>query len=171
MIEIRRATTLDAMGVAQAHVRAWQVGYRGLISQSYLDALRPEDRARRYGFDRMEFDGPFTQVAIAGDTVCGHITTGLSRDDEEPGHGEVWAIYVDPGRWGTGVGRRLMAAGCEQLVRQGLEHASLWVISGNTRARRFYEAAGWSWRGVERTDHIGDDVVHEVRYERTLHPV
>ncbi|MDZ7884216.1 MAG: GNAT family N-acetyltransferase [Mycobacterium sp.] len=168
MIQVRPATARDALAVAQAHVRSWQVGYRGLISQAYLDALRPEDRAQRYGFDLMNPEGPFTQVAVDGDTICGHVTTGLSRDVDLHGKGEIWAIYVDPARWGTGIGCHSMDAGCELLCSQGLDAACLWVLSGNVRARRFYEAAGWRWHGTERTDKIGDDDVHEVRYERTL---
>lgn len=168
MIEIRPATPDDATGVARAHVRSWQVGYRGLISQEYLDALRPEDRAQRYGFDRMPLRGPFTQVAVDGDAICGHVTTGLSRDDDLCGQGEIWAIYVDPLRWGTGIGQRLLTAGCEQLRGQGVAIAGLWVLEGNVRARRFYESAGWRWHGTRRTDTIGDDLVHEVRYARAL---
>lgn len=156
------------MGVAQAHVRSWQVGYEGLVPQSYLDALRPEDRARRYGFDEMNPAGPFTQVAVDGDTICGHVTTGVCRDPDREGAGEIWAIYVDPSRWRNGTGRLLIQAGCEQLRSQGHDTACLWVLSGNDRARRFYEASGWQRDGAERTDTIGDDVVHEVRYERTL---
>lgn len=168
MVEIRLATAHDAMSVAEAHVRAWQVGYRGLISQDHLDALRAEDRARRYGFERMDLAGPFTQVAADGATICGHVTTGLSRDPDLAGAGEIWALYVDPSRWGEGIGRRLLAAGCIQLARQGCEKAGLWVLSGNVRARRFYESAGWRFDGTERTDDIGADLVHEVRYARTL---
>lgn len=156
------------MGVAKAHVRSWQVGYEGLVAQSYLDALRPEDRACRYGFDEMNPAGPFTQVAVDGDTICGHVTTGVCRDPDREGAGEIWAIYVDPSKWRNGVGRLLIKAGCEQLRGQGHDTACLWVLSGNDRARRFYEASGWQWDGAERTDTIGDDVVHEVRYERTL---
>lgn len=165
---IRAATDRDAMAVARAHVRSWQVGCRGLISQEYLDGLRPEDRAARYSFDQMNPEGPFTQVAVDGDAICGHVTTGLSRDVDRQGGGEIWAIYVDPARWGTGVGRLLMEAGCRQLRQQGLAAASLWVLSGNVRARRFYESTGWQWCGTERTDTIGQDTVHEVRYERNL---
>lgn len=171
MIRVRQATARDAMGVAQAHVRSWQIGYQGLISQAYLDALNPEDRASRYGFDRMKPEGPFTQVAVDGDQVCGHVTTGRCRDGDFHGNGEIWAIYVDPARWGTGIGRLLIVAGCEQLQRQGHGAAAVWVLSGNARARRFYELAGWRWHGTQRTDTIGDDVVHEIRYERSLQTV
>jgi hypothetical protein len=34
--------------VALVHVRAWQVGYRNLLPDEYLDGLWPEERARRY---------------------------------------------------------------------------------------------------------------------------
>ncbi len=158
------------MAVAQVHVRSWQVGYHGLISQEYLDALRPEDRAKRYGFEQMKPEGRYTQVAVDGNSICGHVTAGRSRDDDMRGCGEIWAIYVDPARWGTGVGRNLIAAGSEHLRGQGHDAAGLWVLAGNSRARRFYERAGWRWRGKERTDVIGDDTVHEVRYERSLLP-
>lgn len=170
MLLVRQATARDAMGVAQAHVRSWRIGYQGLISQAYLDALDPEDRASRYRFDQMKPEGPFTQVAVDGEHVCGHVTTGHCRDHDLRDNGEIWAIYVDPARWGTGVGRSLIAAGCEQLRRQGCNAAALWVLAGNARARRFYELAGWRWHGTQRTDTIGDDVVLEVRYERSLLP-
>jgi hypothetical protein len=39
-------------------------------------------------------DGPFTQVAVDGNTICGHVTTGLNRDVDLLGSGEIWAIYV-----------------------------------------------------------------------------
>lgn len=168
VVVVRVATGGDAIGVAQAHVRSWQVGYEGLIAQSYLDALCPEDRARRYGFDQMNPEGPFTQVAVDGETICGHVTTGVSRDPDRQGDGEIWAIYVDPVRWRNGIGRILVQAGCEQLRSQGHDRACLWVLSGNVRARRFYEATGWQWNEAERTDTVGGGVVHEVRYERTL---
>ncbi|MGE0214609.1 N-acetyltransferase family protein [Mycolicibacterium sp.] len=156
------------MAVAQAHVRAWQVAYRGLIPQDYLDGLRAVERGGRYNFEAMVPSGPYTQVAVDGDTICGHVTTGHSRDGDRPGDGEIWALYVDPLRWGTGVGRFLIAAGCEQLRGQGHDAALLWVLSGNARARRFYELAGWHWDGTQRTDEAAGYRVDEVRYRRSL---
>jgi ribosomal protein S18 acetylase RimI-like enzyme len=167
-INIRQAVAADAMAVAEAHIRSWQVGYHGLLPAAYLDGLRPEDRASRYGFEQMNPDGPFTQVAIDGDTICGHVTTGRCRDDDLQGGGEIWALYVDPSRWGGGIGHRLITAGCAYLRSRGYDVASLWVLSGNDQARRFYESAGWSCEGTQRTDSIGDHLVHEVRYQRAL---
>lgn len=167
-MEIRLATSADALAVARVHVRAWQQGYRGLIAQDYLDGLRPEDRAGRYTFDRMTPDGPFTLVAVDGDAICGLATTGRSREADLPEAGEIWAMYVDPPRWGTGVGQLMMAAARAQLRADGHRTATLWVITANRRARRFYEADGWRPDGVERTDVVGGTTIHEVRYQRTL---
>ncbi|CAN3127896.1 N-acetyltransferase domain-containing protein [Mycobacterium sp. smrl_JER01] len=165
---VRQAVPEDASAVARAHVRSWQVGYRGLLPIGYLNALRPEERASRYAFDQMNPDGPFTQVALVGDMICGHVTTGRCRDDDLQGNGEIWAIYVDPPHWGCGIGSRLIAAGCAHLRNRGYHKASLWVLSGNDRARRFYGSVGWRCDGAERTDSIGGHPVHEVRYQRSL---
>jgi hypothetical protein len=42
-----------------------------LLPQDYLDALNAEERASRYGFEQMSPDGPFTQVAVDGQTYAG----------------------------------------------------------------------------------------------------
>jgi hypothetical protein len=57
---VRTATAGDAMEVAKVHVRSWQAAYRGLVPDSYLDALRPEDRAARYTFGAAGGEGPTT---------------------------------------------------------------------------------------------------------------
>ncbi len=53
--------------------------------------------------------------------------------------------------WGTGAGRLLMSAFVERLRESGFEDATLWVLDDNPRARRFYEAAGWTLDGGSRT--------------------
>lgn len=52
------AELTDAMGVAQVHVRSWQVGYRGLMPDDYLDQLRPEERAAKYTFGNTDASKP-----------------------------------------------------------------------------------------------------------------
>ena len=168
MTEVRPAVSGDAHGVARVHVRSWQSAYRGLIAQEYLDSLKPDDWAARYTFGRMGLRLPSTQVAVDGSTICGLVTTGLCRDIDLPNFGELMAIYVDPAYLHTGVGRVLMAAGRERLRRVGVAAASLWVLDGNVRARRFYERDGWRPDGTRRTRAYGDVRVEEVRYRCTL---
>ena len=99
-------------------------------------------------------------------SAVGFVAVGLSRDSG--GDGELYAIYVLPEQWGTGVGRALIEAGEERLRELGHGHASLWVLEANPRARRFYEAAGWSTDGTTRPIEIFGILVPEIRYEKRL---
>jgi GNAT superfamily N-acetyltransferase len=107
---------------------------------------------------------PSTLVAVDGPAICGLATTGLGRDVDLPNFGELMAIYVDPAHTRTGVGRLLMMAARERLRAVGVTGASLWVLDGNVRARRFYERDGWSVDGACRTVPFGGLPVEQVRY-------
>ena len=166
--EVRAATPDDACEVASIHVRAWQVAYRGLLPQEYLDGLRPEDRARRYTFGRTGPEHPAALVAVEHGVICGFVITGPSHDSDLQDARELWAIYVDPQRWGIGVGRLLMAAARDRLCQDGAREALLWVLAGNNRARRFYQLDGWNCDGSRRTEVIGGVTAEELRYRRPL---
>jgi ribosomal protein S18 acetylase RimI-like enzyme len=60
------------------------------------------------------------------------------------GEGEVYAISVDPRRWGEGIGRELLSASEEATRELSYREAGLWVLEDNPRARRFYEAGAGS---------------------------
>jgi len=172
---VRPATLEDAEHLAFVHVRSWQAAYEGLLPQDYLDQL---DVARRTeGWRRWleNTDPPGTLVAdSAGAQGAGRIVgfAGLApaRDsDADPARtGEVWAIYLLPQAWGKGVGRELMTEALERLASQGYQDATLWVLRENARARRFYEAAGFTADGAEKLDDIAGSPVTEVRYRRSL---
>jgi GNAT superfamily N-acetyltransferase len=165
---IRAAQPGDALAVAEVHVRSWQVAYRGLLSDEYLDGLRPEERAQRYAFGDPDPRQPATIVAVEGRSICGFATTGPSREDDRPGTGELLALYVDPDHWGAGVGRALIQEARSRLTRQGFERADLWVLTGNARAERFYRIDGWLPDGSRRREEIWGVSVEDVRYCRSL---
>jgi ribosomal protein S18 acetylase RimI-like enzyme len=151
----RIATPEDAAAVAGVHVRSWQAAYRGLFSDEYLDGLRAEDRMARYTLGETGTGDLATILAVDEGAVCGFATTGLAQDDDVPGAGEVYALYVDPGAWGHGVGRLLMAeARIDIGRRRGCSEAVLWVLVGNSRAQRFYRADGWLPDGGRRVETI-----------------
>lgn len=68
--------------------------------------------------------------------------------------GEIYVIGVDAAAAGAGLGRRLMAAGLEQLRRRGCTTAALYVDDENARAVALYRSMGF-------TDHTVD-----VQYRR-----
>lgn len=61
--------------------------------------------------------------------------------------GNIWVLFVDPEHEGRGHGRRLHDAMVEWLFLRGVRR--LWLSTQpNTRAQRFYEAAGWTFLGM-----------------------
>lgn len=154
---IRPAIPADALGVARVHVRAWQIGYQGLLPAAYLDGLRAEDRAARYTFGVAS--GPSTSVAVEGDAILGFATI---KDDE------LCALNVDPDAWNRGVGRALIAQARADLVARGVRRAWLSLLAGNARGQRFYECDGWIASGETRSDVVWGAPVNEVRYVRAL---
>ncbi|MGH7634858.1 MAG: GNAT family N-acetyltransferase [Gemmatimonadaceae bacterium] len=165
---LRDALPADARAVASVHVRAWQVGYRGLIAQEYLDALRPEDRASRYTFGSADPAHPTTIVATEAGVVRGFATVGGSRDVHDARTGELLACYVDPDAWRRGIGRLLETEARARLASLGFTSAVLWVLERNNRAQRFYRAVGWESDGVARTEECWGVLVNELRFRRAL---
>ncbi len=157
---IRPAVPGDELAVARVHVRAWQHGYRGLVPDAYLDSLRPDDRAARYTFGAG--GAPFTSVAIDDDAVIvGFVTI---KDDE------LAALHVDPSAWRRGIGSALLAHARTALTSSGVSRAWLHVLSGNTRARAFYENDAWHLVGEPTRDVVWGIEIEELRYERSLAP-
>lgn len=156
-MELRIAVPDDALAVAQVHVRAWQAAYRGMMPAEYLDALRPEERASKYTFARL--DGPRTTVAVVDGVVAGFAT--ILGD-------ELLALNVDPESWTRGVGKALIAKVRADLAAAGVVEARLWMLVGNERAGRFYERDGWTTDGTRRIDTVWGVQVDEIEYRRRL---
>jgi ribosomal protein S18 acetylase RimI-like enzyme len=161
---LRPAVPADAAAVAHVHARSWQVAYRELLPEEYLGGLQVEDRAPHYSFGDRRPGAPLTTVAIEGGEICGFATTGPSRDADRTGSGELYALYVDPGRWDRGAGRALMRDSREHLASAGFTEAHLWVLEGNARAERFYRLDGWAPDGARRPEEHWGVVVNELRY-------
>ena len=161
------------------HIAAWQAAYRGLMPDEFLDALDPVARAERWrsalvdgpGDGRYTAEGHEALALLVEDDdgqVVGISVVGPPRRAEPSGVGELWMINLEPAAWGSGLGTRLLAAATDELRRSGYVEAVLWVLSGNYRARRFYEREGWRPDGAELTDDVRGFPITEVRYRRKL---
>jgi GNAT superfamily N-acetyltransferase len=79
--------------------------------------------------------------------------------------GELSALYIVPEEWGSGVAGALPDEAVAGMRELGATEATLWVVEGNTRARRFYEREGWSADGETKSSMFD---IEEVRYRRPL---
>lgn len=167
---VREPVPADAADLGRAHAAAWQVAYRGLMPAEALEGSTPENRTRMWERVLARSRAAREQIAVAEveGAVVGFAWTGGCRDEGSPdGLGELMAINVHPDQWGSGVGSALLDAAHRALEESGFAEAVLWVLPGNKRARRFYEADGWRPDGGEREEELGGGQrIPEIRYRR-----
>lgn len=165
----RRATPADAQGIAETHVASWQAAYRGLLPDAALDNLSVAERRTMWeaqlakGPSNLWVTGPETQVS-------GFIACCPSRDADLPApeFAEIAALYVRAEAWGTGCGYALSQAAFADMRHAAAQTAMVWVLAGNTRARRFYERAGFTPDGGTKDITLHHVTLPEVRYRREL---
>lgn len=142
-IEIKSMETdAEIRGKAYVHWRCWHAAYAGIVSPAYLSKLTPE-KCTEMAFSWRDN----LLVAKEGECVVGFVGYG-SRGEEAPDTGEIFALYVLPEYWGTGVSQALMEAGLERL--KTYPKVALWVLKENARAIRFYEKCGFISDGNEQ---------------------
>jgi ribosomal protein S18 acetylase RimI-like enzyme len=145
---IREGVAADAPALARAHVDAWEAPYRGQIPDEAIEAMTVERREEMWGQHLAE-PSHGTLVVQGADRVVGLAMFGPAEDGALATEtGEIYGIYLLPEAIGRGVGRDLFARATDRLRAAGFASAILWVLETNTRARRFYEVAGWRWDGA-----------------------
>lgn len=143
MLPIEAATAADCHAIAEVHVGSWRQAYAHILPADYLAALSVDQREARWR-NSLQQGLPQLLVARSESGIAGFVAFGPSRDqDAGPQCAEVWALYLAPGFWSQGAGRHLWLAARERLASQGFTTVTLWVIAGNERAIRFYQAAGF----------------------------
>ncbi len=168
---IRRATTADSTLIGQIRIRGWRAAYRDLLPAAMLASMSDDGReAVRHERLRCPAPGTGAWVVEHDGRVVGFALTGPTRDvdADRSSTGEIFAIYLEPDLVGHGLGRALFAEAVDDLRVMGYRRASLWVLAGNDRARRFYEAAGFRADGSEQAEEMDGATLHLVRYVMEL---
>jgi len=169
---IRRARPVDAPAMAAVHVDSWQAAYLGLIPISVLNELSVSSRTASWAriLADGEARGSRAWVTLVDGRILGFVSAGPTRDadDRRGAVGEVYAIYMAPTAWGRGLGGELLRTAEDDLCDRGNKAATIWVLAGNTRARRFYEQCGYAVDGGTRNEAVGPASLPAVRYRRSL---
>lgn len=164
MTTVRPATTSDADAIGRVHADTWRAAYGSALPEAAFDV----EARQRFWREALGREWPASAVFVAevDGVVVGFAGVGASREEESVG--ELFTIYVEPGRWGTGAGRALIERAEESLAGSGFDEALLWVLEGNERAERFYRAAGWTHDGGRKVEEFQGAKLTEVRYRKKL---
>jgi GNAT superfamily N-acetyltransferase len=169
---VRRAQLRDAAAIAKVQVDSWQAAYLGIIPVPVLNDLSVQARTATWRriLSGNPTPGSHTWVLVSDGSVLGFVSAGPTRDsDDQPRFvGEIYAIYLSPPAWGRGLGAELLETAQDDLAERGFNTATLWVLTGNARARRFYELHGFTRDGASRPVFLGGTSLPEIRYRRPL---
>ena len=137
------AASSDAAAIAALHAESWRSAYRGLYPDEFLDGPILEERLRFWKARMHEPDPDRRHViaAVAAGELIGFACVLL---DAEPAWGPLLDnLHVKPAFKGHGIGARLFTASREWAAGAAPgQRMHLWVMEGNTAARRFYDRLG-----------------------------
>lgn len=164
MIEYRPAKPIDAKAVASLHARSWRENYRGAFDDAFLDGDLLGERLGVWR-ERLErpSDNQYVQLAVEDDALVGFVCVYGAHD-------LLWGSLIDNLHVGdaskrSGVGSTLMRqAGAWLVSRYPDLEIHLWVLEGNSTARRFYKHLGGHNAGVSTMETHGGAVVRSCRY-------
>jgi len=143
-MEIRDPAGLeDYRRAVDCHDRAWRVGYRGIVDEEVIEAVRrptDEDALESFRQEVRAEPGPFL-LAEREERVVGYVRARYTGTSQFVGsmRGELVGLYVDPAHWREGVGSALFERSLEWLppMIDGLDAR---VLAANDRGRSFLEA-------------------------------
>jgi ribosomal protein S18 acetylase RimI-like enzyme len=142
-INVRHAALSDCRGIARVHVDSWRTTYLGIVPQSYMDQLSYDVRESRWR-NILSHSKETECNFVAADPVHGIVGFaggGPERDASSEYDSELYAVYLLPEFQRRGVGKRLMKAVVDDLMRHGWRSMRVWVLSANP-ACGFYERLG-----------------------------
>ncbi|MFF2848972.1 GNAT family N-acetyltransferase [Streptomyces sp. NPDC058001] len=169
-LRVRAMRDADCEAVAAIRIGGWRTAYAELLPRTYLDALDVTEDAARRRTHLAQGNGRVANLVAERDgEVVGWCAHGPGRDDDTHAQdAEVYALYVRPDTFSTGVGRTLLTRAVRDRTADGHRRLLLWVLKENHRARRFYEAAGFTPDGSEEPFDVEGTAVPEVRYTLPL---
>ena len=141
-IHIRQASPEDSAAIANVHVSSWLAAYDKIVPASVLDAQSVEKQEAfwRKALNR-RCDNVFVAIAPSNEVV-GWVSFGPSRKNTATG--EIYAIYVRPDHFRSGIGSSLWEIAYPRLQTAGFSSVIALVITNNHAARKFYDSIGFT---------------------------
>ena len=166
---IRLATPADAGAMAKVHDRSYRTFYRGILPDEALARRTVEERAAEWRHAIEEGVGVAVAAIVDGEIIGVSFAFEDTADDLPAATGQLSTLFIDPDHIRMGRGSDLLDAAVAWFREQGHTSAVLWCLEGNNRARRFYEARGWTLDPSALPRQIGPyQDVRELRYRLDL---
>ena len=164
-VQVRTATAADIPTVASVQLHSALAAFKHIFPDSIP---KPTQEELELEWAVLVTD-PHRSVLAAtiDDEIVGAVAFGPDDDADKETDCILLKLYVDPDRFGIGIGSLLYDRAIDTFRKQEYKRARLWVLEDNTWARTMYERRGWVPRPWIRSDWPGSGV-DEVGYELEL---
>jgi ribosomal protein S18 acetylase RimI-like enzyme len=164
----RKAKADEAEAIAKLHTKSWQIAYRGILTDTFLDNEVLENRLKIW---TERFQNPSTNeficVAVDDETINGFVCV-YGNDDAQWG-ALIDNLHVLPELKGQGIGKRLMEEATKWVRENYLDSGIyLWVYKANHLARHFYDKMGGEIVEEAVYNNPGGGTAHALRYIWTI---
>lgn len=161
LIQIRPVTNADIPGLAGVQLRSALAGFSHIFPETLP---KPTQRELEEEWAALVTDAEKVVLAATVDGEMVAVTAfGPDVEPDKGTEGILLKIYVDPARFGQGIGSALHERAVAWFRTQDYSMVRLWVLEANTLARQMYERRGWKRRPWVRSDWPGSDI-NEIGY-------
>lgn len=158
-VTIREATPHDVDGIRRVADRGWHAAYGDILSRETIEAAIAEWYDADAIRELVDRDDTAYFVAEDDGDIVGYVGGGPSDED---GVATLGAIYVDPDRWGEGIGTALLNAFETSCRRRDYEVVRLRVLAENDVGSSFYRTRGYAVVDERETELFGERVCERV---------
>lgn len=140
-MQIRRADSEDAAGIAKVHVDSWRTTYKGIIPEDFLNNLSYEQRTELWKNNIAREDNHIV-VAVNNEGKIIGFADAWKRESNTAEHSsDLTSIYLLEENQRKGIGRKLLHELFLHFKRIGIETVFVEVLEGN-KTQYFYEYYG-----------------------------
>lgn len=164
MFLYRQATKEDALKIAALHAESWQLNYRGILDDHYLDhevlADRKQVWQKRFNKTRADMS---VILAEKGADLVGFGCVFYNESEEYGTYLD--NLHVSKAFSGRGIGKNLMSLlASEIILKQERKDMYLWVLEANEGAIRLYEKLKGQKKELVMEKELWEQPVEKIRY-------
>lgn len=156
-MRVREATPSDVEEIVTLAERAWRATYGGTLARETIETAMDEWYDPEGTREAIERDDVAYFVAIDDGSVVGYVSGSGEGTEARLG-----AIYVDPERWGEGIGTELLERFEQFCRRRGYERIEFGVLAENDVGKSFYRSHGFEVVDERDVDLFGETVRENV---------
>ena len=158
---IERVKLGDETALAYIQTESWKAGFKNILRTDVLQRCTQIDKVTAMYRRLLEQNiGNGYLLKVEGNPHC-IAWWDATREKNMPGYAELICIHSLQDKWRKGYGSKMMNAVLQDISTAGFSKVMLWVFEDNKRARRFYEAHGFTTCGKMKLNMESIEICYE----------